>query len=162
MICVSSSLLRLSKGSHLEVLRLWGQSLVHCGTGKHQLLLSHLLSCYGQEVFITWGNSPGWALTRGEQDTWGHVPHFIVLSSVSPALAKITARRPWEGHMTPRTLPWYPSTLGNPGPHSLYMGGARSWKWPSLPPSAAHWRLSLMSMVTSRHIGQVSGDLTIL
>ena len=95
MICTSSALLRLSEGPHLEVLRLWGQSLVHCGAGKHQLLLGRLLSCYGQEVFIAWGNSPGWALMGGEQDTWGHVPPFIVLSPVSPVLTKIIAKRPW-------------------------------------------------------------------
>ena len=95
MVCVSSALLRLSKGPHLEVLRLWGQSLVHCGTGKHQLLLGHLLSCYGQEVFIAWGNSPGWALMGGEQGTWGHVPISSFCPPVSPVLTKITAERPW-------------------------------------------------------------------
>ena len=80
MICASSALLRLSEGPHLEVLRLWGQSLVHCGAGKHQLLLGHLLSCYGQEVFIAWGNSPGWALMGESRILGGMSP----LSSFCP------------------------------------------------------------------------------
>lgn len=124
LICISSALLRLSKGPHLEVLGLWGQSLVHCGTGKHQLLLGHLLSCYWPGGLHRLGKQPRVGSRGGEQDTWGHIPHFIVLSPVTPVLTKITARGPEMEHMSSQNPPWshYPRYPWASTP--LYMGGA--------------------------------------
>lgn len=71
---------------HLKVLRLWGQSLVHGGTGEHPFLPGHLLSSYGQEAFVACGNTvQGGPSEPGAQDTW---KHFILLSPVTSSQLK--------------------------------------------------------------------------